>query len=395
MSHLNRAIILVMDSGGIGAAPDAADYGDEGSDTLGHVAQAAGGLFLPNLQRMGLGNLHSVEGTPSTPAPEGYYARMAERSAGKDTTTGHWEMAGLVTEVAFPTYPKGFPDEIISAFEQAIGKKVLGNKPASGTAILDELGAEHLATGNPIVYTSADSVFQIACHEEVWSIDELYRISKIAREILRGPHNVSRIIARPFVGEPGAFKRTPRRKDFSVVPGGPTCLDRLQQGGFAVTGVGKIKDIFSGQGVGASHHMDNNLEGLQVTERLLRDGHERGLLFTNLVDFDMLFGHRNDASGYAKALVELDAYLPRLMDAMTDGDVLFITADHGCDPTILSHTDHTREFVPMLAWGKGLAPGQDLGVRTSFGDLGVTCLEGFGLDSSGLTGSSFARALWR
>ncbi|MBM3460590.1 MAG: phosphopentomutase [Armatimonadetes bacterium] len=395
MGHLNRAIILVIDSGGIGALPDAGEYGDEGADTIGHVAAAAGGLALPNLQRLGLGNLHRVEGVPPLQTPDGYYGRMVEASKGKDTITGHWEMAGLATEVPFRTYPQGFPPEVVERFEDAIGTKILGNKAASGTDIIKELGEEHVKTGYPIVYTSADSVFQIACHEDVWPIQDLYRISGIAREQMQGDHLIGRIIARPFEGPTGAFKRTPRRKDYAIDPPGETAVDRFAASGLPVYAVGKIKDIYNGRGIHEYHPMKDNREGMQITRRLVDEKRGRGVIFTNLVDFDMLYGHRNDAAGYAQALRELDADLGRLMGGMHDGDVLFITADHGCDPTILSHTDHTREYSPMLAWGPGLAPGQDLGVRTSFGDLGATCLEGFGLPSTGLVGESFARALWR
>jgi phosphopentomutase len=374
--------------------PDAAAYGDVGSDTLGHVAAAAGGLHLPAFQRLGLGNLHKIEGVPPLPSPEGFYGKMSEQSAGKDTTTGHWEMAGLVTRQAFPLYPQGFPPDVVEAFEKAIGRKMLGNKAASGTEIIAELGEEHMRTGNPIVYTSGDSVFQIACHEDVVSVDELYRWSKIAREIMRGPHNVSRIIARPFVGTPGNFTRTPRRKDFSVLPHGETCLDRIVNAGRKVIGVGKIKDIFAGKGISDSHHMEDNLDGLKITRRLIETERDASVIFTNLVDFDMKYGHRNDAAGYAKALLEMDQYLPQLLDAMQEGDVLFITADHGCDPCDVS-TDHTREYVPILAWGRGMGPGRDLGIRSSFGDMGATILEGFGLSTDGLTGESFAGTLWK
>lgn len=395
MRHLNRAIILVVDSGGVGELPDAAEYGDAGSDTLGHVAHAAGGLHLPTLQRMGLGNLHRMEGVAPLEAPEGYYGRMAERSSGKDTTTGHWEMMGLVTTVPFPTYPDGFPEDVVAAFEQATGKKILGNKAASGTTIIAELGEEHMRTGNPIVYTSADSVFQIACHEDVYPVDRLYEMCEVARRIMSGPHAVSRIIARPFVGVPGNFRRTPRRHDFSVPPHGDTCLDRVRQAGMRVISVGKIKDIFAGVGVSETHPMEHNLHGLEITRDLVLRDKEPGVIFTNLVDFDMQFGHRNDAAGYAQALRDLDGYLPQIMDAMEEGDVLFISADHGCDPTILTSTDHSREYVPVLAWGPGLAPGRDLGTRSSFGDLGVTMLAGFGLSTDGLVGESFASTLWR
>lgn len=379
-----------MDSAGVGALPDAADYGDLGADTLGNVAAAAGGLSLPSLRRLGLGNLHHVQGVPPLERPEGCYGRMIEASAGKDTITGHWEMTGIVTQVPFVTFPNGFPPEILKPFEEAIGRGTLGNKPASGTAIIDELGEEHMRTGKPIVYTSADSVFQIAAHEEIIPIDELYRMCEIARAQLVGPFLVGRVIARPFIGEPGAFTRTHRRHDYAFDPPGETLLTRLVSAGLKVTGVGKIKDIYNGVGITESHKMKNNLDGLEITLDLLRKDTSPGLIFTNLVDFDMQFGHRNDAKGYANALVEFDHFLPRVMDAMTESDALFITADHGCDPTILTSTDHTREYVPLMVWGPGLREGQDLGVRESFADIGATILDAFRVPREGLRGESFA-----
>lgn len=392
MNSLQRAVILVIDSGGVGALPDAATWGDAGADTLGHVAEAAGGLSLPNLQRLGLGNVHAIRGVPPVAETDGFYARMHERSEGKDTTTGHWEMAGIVTEVPFRTYPHGFPPDLVGAFEQAIGKRILGNKPASGTAIIQELGEEHVRTGCPIVYTSADSVFQIACHEEIWPIEELYRICDVARGLLVGPHSVSRVIARPFVGTPGNFTRTARRHDYSVSPPGQTLLDLVAASGRRVTGVGKIRDIFNGQGVTDHRPSKNNLEGLEATRRDLLEDLRPGLLFTNLVDFDMNFGHRRDPIGYGRALEEMDVHLPQVLEAMREGDLLFITADHGCDPTAPG-TDHTREYVPLLVWGPGLGRGGDLGTLTCFGDIAATILEGFGLGQDGLVGTSFASRL--
>lgn len=395
MSQLKRAIILVIDSGGIGEMPDAGEYGDQGSDTIGHVAEAAGGLTLPTLRRLGLGNLHRVKGVDRLDRPDGSYARMLEKSAGKDTITGHWEMSGLVTQVPFVTFPKGFPPAIMEPFEAAIGRGTLGNKAASGTEIITELGAEHMRSGKPIVYTSADSVFQVAAHEEVIPIEELYRICEIARAQLVGQYQMGRVIARPFEGTPGNFKRTWRRHDYAVDPPGETAVSRLSAHGKKVVGVGKIRDIFNGFGIDETHKMKNNLEGLELTLTALQRQQDDGLIFTNLVDFDMLYGHRNDARGYAQSLLELDGFLPRLMDSMRDGDALFITADHGCDPTILTSTDHTREFSPLLVWGPGLRPGKDLGVRDTFGDMGVTILDAFGLDTAGLSGTSFADALFR
>lgn len=395
MSRLHRAIILVIDSGGVGEMPDAAEYGDQGSDTLGHVAHAAGGLVLPTFQRLGLGNLHRIEGVDPLKGVEGSYGRMIEASAGKDTITGHWEMTGLVTQVPFVTFPNGFPPEIMQPFEKAIGRGTLGNKAASGTEIIAELGDEHVKTGKPIVYTSADSVFQIAAHETTIPIDEQYRICQIARDQLVGKYQVGRVIARPFEGTSGNYTRTWRRRDFSVDPPGETAVDRVFKSGRKVTGVGKIKDIFNGFGISESHKMKNNLDGFQITLDRLKNDQSEGILFTNLVDFDMLYGHRNDATGYAESLRQMDKFLPQIMEAMHEDDVLFITADHGCDPTILTSTDHTREYVPLMVWGPSLRPGQDLGVRDTFGDMGVTILDGFGLDTKGLSGKSFADAIFR
>ncbi|MHB2017136.1 MAG: phosphopentomutase [Candidatus Xenobia bacterium] len=386
---MDRAIIIVMDSGGVGEMPDAAEYGDTGSDTLGHVAEAMGGLSLPTFQRLGFGNMHPMKGVAPIDAPVASYGKMNEQSAGKDTTTGHWEMAGLITPTAFPTYPNGFPDDLMRAFEKAIGSKTLGNRAASGTEIIKELGEEHMKTGCPIVYTSADSVFQIACHEESYGLEKLYDICRVARELLVPPHNLSRVIARPFVGQPGSFSRTYNRRDFAVKPHGATLLDLAAEAGMKVSGVGKIGDIFSGQGIHDSHHSDGNLDGLEITHRVL-EGHPPGIVFTNLVDFDMLYGHRRDTPGYARALQELDAFLPRLMERMGERDALFISADHGCDPTYPG-TDHTREYVPVVAYSKSWRNGRDLGTRSSFADLGASCADLLGLSWKGrLAGQSFA-----
>lgn len=367
-----RAILIVLDSVGAGALPDAARYGDEGADTLGNLARWVGGLKLPNLARLGLGNIREISGVPAVAEPFGAYGRMAERSAGKDTTTGHWELAGVVLDQAFPVYPQGFPPEVIQAFEQATGRRVLGNKAASGTAIIAELGEEHVRTGRPIVYTSADSVFQVAAHEEVIPVEELYRMCEAARRILVGPHGVGRVIARPFVGEPGRFERTERRRDFSLPPPEPTLLDRLTGAGIPVTGVGKIEDIFAGRGLTEAVHTRDNAEGLEITRRWLEKG--EGLIFTNLVDFDMVYGHRNDVQGYAEALSRFDAFLPRLLEELREGDLLVITGDHGCDPTTKG-TDHTREYVPVLAVGPRVKGGVDLGIRSTFADAGATVAE--------------------
>jgi len=365
-----KAILLVLDGVGIGELPDAADYGDEGSNTLVNMAKAVGGLNLPNLQRMGLGNIEQIEGIPPAEKPIACYGKMREVSAGKDTTTGHWEIAGIIREKPFPTYPNGFPPEIIEAFEKAIGRKVLGNKPASGTAIIEELGEEHLRTGYPIVYTSADSVFQIAAHEEIVPVEQLYEWCRIAREILRGEHEVARVIARPFIGTPGNFKRTPRRRDFSVPPPYPTLLDALTEVGLKVVTVGKIDDIFAGRGVTFAVHTSDNRDGMQQVETLTTQG-DFDFLWCTLVDFDTVYGHRNNPQGFAQALREFDEWLGNFLPKLREGDLLIITADHGNDPTTPS-TDHSREYVPLLIWTPSLKEGKPLGVRQTFADVAAT-----------------------
>jgi phosphopentomutase len=388
-ARIPKALLLVCDSFGVGEAPDAAAYGDEGSNTLGNCARAVGGIDAPNLGALGLGLLTEVVGVPPRADPGTAHGRARERSAGKDTTTGHWEMMGVVLDRPFPVYPRGFPEEVIRPFEEAIGRKVLGNRPASGTEIIEELGEEHLRSGRPIVYTSADSVFQIACHEEVVPVPTLYEWCRIARRILTGPHRVGRVIARPFAGRPGAFVRTPRRRDFSVPPPGPTVLDRLVDAGVAVYGVGKIQDIFAGQGITEGRYSDSNDHGIDLSLDLLaRPG--PALVFTNLVDFDSKYGHRNDPEGYARCVEALDRRIPELLDAL-DGGLLFLTGDHGCDPTTPS-TDHSRELVPILVGGLRGGP-RDLGLRESFADLGATLAELFGARPDGLAGESFAEEL--
>ena len=393
MSGRVRAVALVvLDSVGIGGAPDARVFGDAGSATLQHVASAAGGLDLPNLAALGLGNVAAVEGVPPAPEPTAAYGSMVERSAGKDTTTGHWEIAGLVLEQPFPTYPDGFPPEVMDAFEEAIGSETLGNVPASGTEIIARLGAEHLATGRPIVYTSADSVFQIAAHVDVVPLPRLYEMCRVARELLRGPHEVGRVIARPFEGEPGTFRRTPDRHDFSVLPPQPTVLDKISGAGQEVRGVGKIHDIFAGQGVTASRPTRSNEEGITaIVEELAAVS--RGLVFANLVEFDSSFGHRNDPGGYARALEAFDRRLPEIVAALGGDDVLVITADHGNDPTTPS-TDHSRERVPVLVAGDAVQASVDLGTRASFADCGATIAELLGVPGPP-AGSSFAGEILR
>ncbi|MDR2898885.1 MAG: phosphopentomutase [Clostridiales bacterium] len=367
-----RDIIIVLDSVGIGELPDAMDYGDLGSNTLLNIKKALPSLNLPNMLNMGLSNIDGLSSLSDgkTYNPTGAFARLGEKSKGKDTTTGHWEIAGLITRNPFPTYPNGFPDEIIEAFKEKTGREVLGNCTASGTEIIQRLGDEHVKTGALIVYTSADSVFQIAAHEDVVPVSELYRICGIARDMLTGEHAVSRVIARPFVGESGHYTRTTNRHDFSLKPTGKTMLDYISQSKKGVYGVGKIYDIFCGVGVDETVHIENNMDGVNKTLEFMSKVKE-GLIFTNLVDFDMVFGHRNDVSGYAKALEEFDGRLPEIISKLKDDDILYITADHGCDPTTVS-TDHSREYVPLLVYGKAVKPGVNLGTRDSFSDIAAT-----------------------
>lgn len=381
-----RAVVVVCDGLGVGAAPDAASFGDEGSDTLGHVL-AALEVRIPHLVSLGLGNLTPSFTGARNSSPEGAFGKMAERSAGKDTATGHWEMMGLVTATPFRIYPEGFPEEIVRAFEERIGRQVLGNKAASGTEILKELGEEHLRTGRPILYTSGDSVFQVAAHEEVIPLEELYRICRVGYEIACVQHGVCRVIARPFLGgSREEFKRTPNRRDFPVPPGGETLLDRLVAKGLAVFGIGKIEDIFTGRGITGAVHTKSDSDGIDRTlEAMSRV--DRGLIFTNLVDFDTLYGHRNDVAGYAANLEHLDGRVPELLRALGEDDVFILTADHGCDPSDTS-TDHTREHVPLLVRGPRVRPGCPLGTRESFADLGQTLAENFGVASLA-AGTSF------
>jgi phosphopentomutase len=371
---LQRIIWIVLDSVGVGAMPDAADYGDVGSDTLGNIARQRR-LNVPNLCALGLGNLKPIPELPRAQHPEGAYGRCTLRSPGKDTTTGHWEMAGIHLAKPFPLFPHGFPPEIMREFEHRIGRSTLGNKAASGTEIIKELGAEHLRTGSPIVYTSADSVFQIAAHEAVIPIPELYRISEIAREILRGPYEVGRVIARPFEGDAGHFQRTANRHDYAVPPPPDMLLDKLAENHVEVRSVGKIFDIFLGRGITAQYKTKNNADGMNKTLQAMQ-GLERGLVFVNLVDFDQLYGHRNDVEGYARTLEEFDAWLPQFRGALLPDDLAILTADHGCDPTTPS-TDHSREYTPLLAFGPHVRAGVDLGLRATLSDLGQTVARNF------------------
>jgi len=369
--------VIVLDSCGVGEAPDAARYGDEGASTLPHTAEAVGGLHLPVLGRLGLGRIAPIRGVPPDPAPAGAFGKMTEVSAGKDSTTGHWEMMGVRLAKPFPTYPHGFPPEIIEPFQARIGRRILGNRPASGTVIIAELGEEHLRTGFPIVYTSADSVFQIAAHEDRIPVEELYRYCRIARELLIGPHAVSRVIARPFVGRPGSFVRTDRRRDFSLPPPEPTILDHLQAARLPVVGIGKISDLFAGCGITEEIHTHDDRDGLDQTMRAMRTA-LRGLIFTNLVDLDTLYGHRNNPRGYGDDLEMIDANLEPVLAGLRGSDLLIITADHGNDPTTPS-TDHTREYVPLLVAGPRVRGGVDLGVRRTFADVGATVAAALGV----------------
>ncbi|MCX6841781.1 MAG: phosphopentomutase [candidate division WOR-3 bacterium] len=369
----SRVTILLLDGVGCGELPDAADYSDQGSNTLANLAKAVGGLNLPTLAALGLGNITPIQGVPAQAHARASFGRMAEQSAGKDSTAGHWEVAGLVTDKPFPLFPNGFPAELIHSFEQAIGRKTLGNVAASGTEIIKELGEEHIKTGCPIVYTSADSVLQVACHEDVIPPDELYRICQEARGLCAGPFCVGRVIARPFTGKPGSFKRTARRKDFSCAPPLPTLLDNVKEASLPVVAIGKVDDLFAGRGFTETHHSVSNADCLRLTVEAMEKT-RTGLIFANLIQFDMDWGHRNDTAGFAAGLAEFDVFLPNILNHLDRHDLLFITADHGNDPTTPS-TDHSREYVPLLALGPAFREGVDLGIRSTFADLGQTAAE--------------------
>ena len=375
--HFDRVIWIVLDSVGIGELPDAAAYGDVGRDTLGHIARSRP-LKIPNLVRLGLANIKPLANLTSAANPAGSYGKGATVSPGKDTTTGHWEMAGISLEQAFPVYPHGFPKTLIEEFEHQIGRRTLGNKPASGTEIIKELGAEHVRTGFPIVYTSGDSVFQIAAHEDVIPIAELYRMCEIARKLLDGPNRVGRVIARPFTGAAGNFRRTERRHDYAVEPPRPMLLDVLAEAKTPVFGVGKIHDIYNGRGVDQNVTTKNNADGMaKLTEALTQ--RPNGLIFANLVDFDMLYGHRKDVEGFARSLEEFDALLGPFLESLRPSDLLIITADHGCDPDPVNPTtDHSREYVPILAYSPRMRAGVNLGTRATLADMGQTVAENFG-----------------
>lgn len=375
---MRRVIWIVLDSVGMGAMPDAKEFGDEGSNTLGNIVKVRGKLHIPNMIKLGLGNIEGMTGIDKTQKPLANYARMAEQSNGKDTTIGHWEMTGIYSSKKFPVYPKGFPTELVEEWiHRAQLPGVLWNALASGTKIIEQLGEEHIKTRKPILYTSADSVFQIACHEEVYAVEQLYHMCKIARELLQGEHNVGRVIARPFVGQQGNFVRTSNRRDFSRKPPKDNLLVYMAQKGLMVYAIGKIEDIFAGCGITKSVHTKDNQEGINCTIQAMKERQE-GLIFTNLVEFDSKWGHRNDVEGYANGLEEFDVRLPEVMEAMEKEDILVITADHGCDPTTPS-TDHSREYVPLLVYGKSIKAGVNLGTRGSFADTGSTVAEIFQL----------------
>jgi len=382
--------LIILDSCGIGELPDAKLYQDEGSNTIANTAKAVGGLKLPNLEKLGLGNIDTIPGVNPNNSSLANFGKMAELSVGKDSTSGHWEIMGLILKKPFPVYPHGFPPEVIEKFEKTIGRSILGNKPASGTEIIKELGEEHLRSGKPIVYTSADSVFQITAHEEIIPVDVLYKMCMISRKILVAEHGVARVIARPFVGKPGSFKRTERRKDFSLAPPSETVLDILKRNDIPVIGIGKIEDLFAGKGLSQSIHTKNNSEGMdKLVEAMKR--FKVGLIFINLIDFDMLWGHRNNPSAFAAGLEEFDRRLPEVLDLLEIDDILIITADHGCDPTTPS-TDHSREFVPLLVYGRSIRDNINLGIRESFSDVGATIAEIHNIEGTGC-GKSFLKEI--
>ena len=387
MENKKRVFLIVLDSFGIGEMPDAKKYGDEGSSTLAAIVKSEK-YDTPNLEKLGLFNIEGVDCKEGVENPQASFARLAESSNGKDTTTGHWEMAGIISEKPFPTFPNGFPEDFLEEYSERVGRKILCNKPYSGTEVIKDYGKEHLETGALIVYTSADSVFQVAGHEDVVSLEELYRCCEIAREILQGDLGVGRVIARPFVGKEGSFERTRNRHDYALDPTGPIVMDDLVKNGFDSIGVGKIYDIFAGKSVEESYKMEDNIDGMNITLDLC-DKDFNGLCFVNLVDFDMIYGHRNDVDGYANAASEFDKQLGQMMDKLREDDIVIITADHGCDPSTES-TDHSREYVPMIIFGDKIKTGVDLKTRNTFADIGKTVADIFGIDSQ-IPGTSFYR----
>ena len=381
-----RAILIILDSVGIGALPDAAEFGDKGANTLGNIYRARGGINLPNLYALGLANIDGALMGKGVATPAGAFGKAAEITKAKDTTCGHWEISGLLMDKPFQVFPNGFPEKLMHEFEEKIGRKTLCNFPASGTAIINEYGDEHMRTGYPIVYTSADSVFQVAAHEDVIPLEELYKICETARELLYGDYFVGRVIARPFIGSNGKYTRTENRRDYAVEPTGDTILDALTREGKKTIAIGKIEDIFAHRGITVADHTKNNHDGIEATIKYISEG-EGDFIFTNLVDFDMLYGHRNDVEGYAKALEYFDEQLTRIIEEMKDGDILIISADHGCDPTYPG-TDHTREYIPVLACGDSIEPGTNLGVLDSFADIGASIYE-YLTDKKWAVGDSF------
>lgn len=378
MERFDRIHLIVLDSVGIGEAPDAADFDDIGSDTLGHIARECGGLNMPNMAALGLSNIREIEGVPVADKPRAYYTKMQEASNGKDTMTGHWEIMGLYIDTPFRVFPEGFPDELIQRIEEKTGRKVIGNKPASGTEIIEELGEEHVKTGALIIYTSADSVLQIAAHEDIVPLKELYEICEFCREItLEDPYMLGRIIARPFIGEVGSFKRTANRHDYALKPFGRTTMNEMKDAGLDVIALGKISDIFDGEGVTKAVRTVSNMDGMDKMVQTLGESF-KGLSFLNLVDFDAVYGHRRDPKGYGQALEDYDQRLPEVFEKMTEKDLLIITADHGNDPTYKG-TDHTREYVPLLVYSPRFAEGKELPLRKTFADLGATVAENFGV----------------
>lgn len=389
---MSRVIWMIIDSVGIGALPDSEKFGDTNVDTLGNIVRACKDIKIPNMIKMGLANIDGVDSLDSIENPIGSYGRANEVSKGKDTTTGHWEMTGVLVETPFKTYENGFPADIIEEFERKTNRKVIGNKPASGTAILDELGEQHMNTGEVIVYTSADSVFQIAAHEEIVSLDELYKMCEIAREIMMGENAVARIIARPFIGKPGAFERTSNRRDYSLSPFEDTVLDHIKNEKLDVIGVGKIEDIFNQQGITEAIHTHDNMDGVDQTINYIKKDN-KGLIFTNLVDFDSKYGHRRNVKGYKEALEEFDARIPEIIDSMNENDILIINADHGNDPSYKG-TDHTREYIPLLVYGKNIKSGVNLGTRKSFADIGATVADILNVNKT-KNGTSFKNELMK
>ncbi len=382
---INRAVLIVLDSVGVGELPDAADYGDVGSNTVKNIYKSVENFSLPNLEKLGLLNINGFEDIKKSETFSGSIAKCNEKSKGKDTTTGHWEISGLILDKPFPTYPDGFPEDFMKEFEKRVGRKTIGNYPASGTEIIKELGKAHVDTGNLIVYTSADSVFQIAAHEEVVPLEELYKICETAREMLQGEHGVGRVIARPFIGSEGNFTRTENRKDFSLVPPKDTLLDYVKNNNMEVYAIGKIEDIFVNRGITKSNHTHNNAEGIEATINAIKEDF-KGLIFTNLVDFDMVYGHRNNVQGYGDALKYFDDKLPEIIHSLKDDDVLIITADHGCDPTTES-TDHSREYIPLIFYGKAIKDNNNLGILDTYATIGKTILNMLNIENN-LEGNS-------